>query len=257
MEKLSYYYNILYEEDFNSVEKYESKWLNDNYQSYSHIRENYKKVCIILSSLVTVGIPISIIIQQKNFIYLYTVLAILTAMVIKISNKIKEQKYINKYFAKKDEILSRIEENEFYNIECTGNNNDDNNNYKNDIDYVIDSFIKTTRKYYKKYEVPFFMSKSQREYKMLFEYLKAAIDSKKIKEFDNYYDLFLDLLNRTYAKCLYNDKTVEVTDYVDEIFNYESIDEDFIEKTKAFRNRLNITDNKFANIYNVEGLRRK
>lgn len=258
MEKLSYYYNILYENDLFRTETnntiYE-EWLENNYPPYDKLKKSYKIICSILATLVAAGISISIINKQEDFIFLYTTLGILTALAIKIINDSKKEHFVDEYFLDKEDVLNKIYENEYIQDKKIINVEHHKKEQKNNFYSAIDNFYNTANEYNNKYEIPIFLS--ELEYKYLFEFLKQSLDKKAINTFTNYNALFLDLLNRTYAKCLYNGKSIEIDDFIEELYNIDE-SEEFKNEIKIFKNRMNISmSGHECNVYNISGRGKK
>lgn len=253
MGNLSYYYNILYTNDLFQIEtnKGYKEWLKKNYPPYDKLKNLYKITCSILASLIAAGISINIITQQDDFIFLYTSLGILSSIALKIVNDLKKENFVNEYFLDKEDVLNKIYENEYIQDKKLINSEHHKKEQKNNFYSAIDNFYNTAYEYNNKYEIPIFLS--ELEYKYLFDFLKQSIDRKIIRTFNNYNALFLDLLNRTYAKCLYNGKSIEINDFIKELYNIDE-SEEFKSEMKIFENRMNISmSGHEANIYNISG----
>lgn len=253
MRSLSYYYAKLYDEDYKKyeAEDYEyEEWLRTNQPSYSSIKEQFKKSCSILTTLLVAGIAIDIIAKQFNFLLLHATLGSMLLFIKMYSKVVNEEKFVNDFFENKENILSKIEKDypDFY---ITTENDERHKN----VGYVIGEFDKTADNYYEKYKIPIFLSEF--DYNNLYSYLKTVIDNNLLLKYKNYYDLFLDLLNRTYAKCLYFGKGVELNDFIEELYKIDQ-SETFQNETKIFENRMNISINGTkANIYDITEHRKK
>jgi len=261
MEKLSYYYNILYENDLFMTEgnnaRYQ-KWLSQNYPPYDKLRNAYKKTCKIITSLVVAGISISLIKDHFDFIFLHTTLGILTAIAIKEINIFKQDQFINEYYLDKTKILDKIYENENDEYSKKIKAKTSKENKTTEFLQAIDNFYNLANEYNEKYEIPIFLSDI--EYKYLFNFLKKTIDKKMlyvVNNYSEYNDLFIDLLNRTYAKCLYNGKSVELNDFIGELYKMDE-SEEFEKELRFFENRMNIyIQSKGTKIYDITGHKKK
>lgn len=246
------YYYSLYEKELSKTridEKVYYEWLEKNFMSYSILKKNYDTINNILLSLLVAGIPIEIITNQSEIILTHALLSTIIAITITLIKKSREEKFTYNYFTQKEKIVKLLYENQ--QIEIMVNDKNLNNNFE----FATEKFAERIEKYNKTYnDSQIFLSDDELE--MLSNYLKKLINKHQIPQYNNYLEFFIDILNRVYARGLYTNHNINITDFIDEIYKYNGIDEDLKQDLNSFHSMLNIHINNNLNIIDI-GNKRK
>lgn len=244
------YFYKLYIKDIETINKDKisyQEWLSAKYPNYETIMKLNDCIISIGASLIIAGIPISIVAKDMELMLISLGGLVISLYSLKDKND-KENAFLEEYFNPKEEFIEEYENDVHNKIELTINSEK-----KQDFEFTICAFEEKLEKIIEQFEIFVFIT-DEYEKNMLYVFLKNLVDENVLKNYDNYYDLFMSVANRVCARGIYDNKNVFIDDFIDEIYKLEEDNLLLKRRTDIFNNIINKrkdTDNS-CNIINIE-----